>query len=110
MNNFCSNHIFKIHNFQGQNIFEPNVLKLVIKINFISLSPFALLINVKILSNFQKEWCIFDRKKRCLNKTRTVHSQGLNVLNMQICFLFVSNFEHVNFAINEKYSKKIMTI
>jgi hypothetical protein len=24
--------------------------------------------------------------------------------------LFVSSFEHVNFAINKKYSKKIMTI
>jgi len=27
-----------------------------------------------------------------------------------IFFCFVSRFEHVNFAINEKYSKKIMTI
>jgi hypothetical protein len=33
---------------------------------FISSSPFSLLIvNVKILSNFQKEWCTFGRKKRC---------------------------------------------
>jgi hypothetical protein len=27
-----------------------------------------------------------------------------------ILFIFVSRFEHVNFAINEKYSRKTMTI
>jgi hypothetical protein len=31
----------------------------------------------------------------------------LSALNMQKHFLFVSNFEHVNFVINEKYSKKL---
>jgi hypothetical protein len=32
MNNFCYNHIFKIHNFQSQfSTFEPNVFKRVIK-------------------------------------------------------------------------------
>jgi hypothetical protein len=31
---------------------------------FINSSPFALIIiNVKILSNFQKEWCTISRKK-----------------------------------------------
>jgi hypothetical protein len=40
------------------------VLKLFIKTIFISSTLFALLIiNVKILSNFQKEWCTFSRKK-----------------------------------------------
>jgi len=35
----------------------------------INSSPFALLIiNVKILSNFQKEWCTFGLKKRHLKK------------------------------------------
>ncbi len=44
--------------------FEPYVFKLVIKTIFISSSPFALLIiNVKILSNFQKEWCTFGEKR-----------------------------------------------
>ncbi len=47
-----------------KNIFEPNVLKEVIKIIFISSSPFSLLIiNVNILSNLKKEWCTFGRKK-----------------------------------------------
>jgi hypothetical protein len=56
----------------------------VIKTIFISSSPFALLIiNVKILSNFQKEWSIFGRKKKRLKKTKIVHFQGLNALNMQ---------------------------
>jgi hypothetical protein len=76
------------------------------KKTFINLSPFAfLIINVNILSNFPKEWCTFGRKKGGL-KTRIVHSRSLNGLNMQKHFWFVSNFEHVNFAINETYSKK----
>jgi len=32
--------------------------------------------------------------------------QGLSALSMQKHFWFVSSFEHVKFAINEKYSKK----
>jgi hypothetical protein len=101
-------HTFKIHNFKVKNIFEPNVLKWVIKTIFINSSPFAfLIINVKILFNFQKEWCTFGRKKGHLKKTRIVHPQGLNALTMQIYFWFVSSFEHVKFAINGKYSKKL---
>jgi hypothetical protein len=47
------------------------VLKWVIKTIFISSSPFALLIiNVKILSNFQKKWCTFDKEKGHLKKTK----------------------------------------
>jgi len=87
-------------------MFEPNVFKLVIKNNFISSNVFALLIiNVKILSNFHKEWCTFGRKKKILRKIRTIHSASLNVLNMQFFFGCVSNFKHINFAIDEKYFK-----
>jgi len=51
--------------FRVKNTFEPNVLKWVIKIIFISLGILSLLIiNVKILSNFQKD--TFGRKKRHL--------------------------------------------
>jgi hypothetical protein len=39
-------------------------------------------------------------KKDHLKKTRIVHFQNLNALSMQKHFLFVSKFEHVNFAIN----------
>ncbi len=50
--------------FLVKNTFEPNVLKWVIKIIFINSNPFGfLIINVKILSNFQKEWYTFGRKK-----------------------------------------------
>jgi hypothetical protein len=49
-------------------------------------------------------------KKRCLKKNKIIHSQGLSALNMQKHSWFVSSFEHVNFAINGKYSKIIMTI
>jgi hypothetical protein len=86
------------------------VFKWIIK-KFISSSLFALLIiNVKILFNFQKEWCTFSRKKGSLQKTRIVHSWGLSVLNVQKHNWFVLSFKHVKFTINEKYSKKIMTI
>jgi hypothetical protein len=41
------------------------VLKWFIKIIFIGSNPFALLIiNVKILSNFQKKWCTFGKKNK----------------------------------------------
>jgi hypothetical protein len=76
---FSKSIIFKV-----KNTFEPNVLKWVIKKKFISSSPFAfLIINVKILSNFQKQWCIVDRKKEHLKKIKIVHSRSLNALNMQ---------------------------
>ncbi len=98
---FSKSIIFKV-----KNTFEPNVFKWIIKVVFITSSLFSLLIiNVKILSNFQKEWCTFDFKKKRLKKTMIIHSWGLSALNMQKHFLFVSSFEHVNFAINGKYSK-----
>jgi hypothetical protein len=54
-----------------------------LKKKIISSNPFALkIINVKILFNFQKEWCTLGRKKGCLKKTKIVHSQGLSALNM----------------------------
>ncbi len=92
--------------FRVKNTFEPNAFKLVIKIIFISSSPFAfLIINVKILSNFQNEWYTFGKRKGRLKKIRIVHFWSLSVLNMQKHFWFLSSFEHVNFAINGKYSK-----
>jgi hypothetical protein len=63
------------------------VLKWVIKTIFINSSPFAfLIINIKILFNFQKEWCTFGRKKGHLKKTRIVHPQGLNVWPCKFIF------------------------
>jgi hypothetical protein len=53
------------------------------------------------------EWCTFGKKKGCFKKTKSIHSQGLSALNMPKYFSFVSSFEHVNFAINGKYSKKL---
>jgi len=69
MNNFWYKHISKSIIFKVISTFEPNVFKLDIKtISSIQvLLPF-LIIGVKIFSNFQKEWCTFDRKKRCLKK------------------------------------------
>jgi hypothetical protein len=45
------------------------------KKKIIGSSLFALLIiNVKILFNFQKEWCTFGREKKMFEKKRIVHS------------------------------------
>ncbi len=100
---FSKSIIFKV-----KSIFEPNVFKWVIKIVFINSSPFPLLIiNVKILLNFQKGTCTFGKKKRTFEK-----KQGLSILdvwmflNMKKHFWFVSSFEHVNFAINGKLFQK----
>jgi hypothetical protein len=82
---------------------------MVIKIIFINSNHFPfLIINVNILSNFQNEWCTFGRKKGRLKKIRIVQFQDLSVLNMQKKNLFMSSFENVKFAINEKYSKKLL--
>ncbi len=94
---FSKSIIFKV-----KSTFEPNMFKWAINFFFLmSSSLFSLLIiNVKILSNFQKEWCTFGREKKCLKKIGIVHFRGLSTLNMQKHFWFVPNFEHVNFAIN----------
>ncbi len=64
-NNFVKTTFSKSIIFKVKNIFEPNVLKWFIKIIFIGSNPFALLIiNVKILSNFQKKWCTFGKKNK----------------------------------------------
>jgi len=94
--------------FNVKNTFEPNVLKWIIKTIFIDPSCIALLIiYVKIIFNFQKEWCTFGRKKEHLKKTRNVHSDIWMFWACKNIFKFVSSFEHVKFAVNGKYSQKI---
>jgi len=103
---FSKSIIFKV-----KSIFEPNVFKCVIKVIFINSSPFALLIfNVRILSNFQKEWCTFGRKKDDFSKNKDCSLLMFECFEHAILFWFVSSFEHLNFAINGKYSQKIMII
>jgi hypothetical protein len=58
-----------------------------------------------------KSSLIFKRNgAHFIEKITIAKKQGLNVLNMQKHFLFMSSFEDINFAINGKYSKKIMKI
>jgi hypothetical protein len=76
------------------------------KKHFISSSPFAfLIINVKILSNFQKEWCTFGRKKKTFEKKKDHPLSRLDCFEYANFKKIVPSFEHVNFAINGKYSK-----
>jgi hypothetical protein len=56
---------------------------------------------------FKKNGAHLVEKNDVWKKTRIVHSRSLSVLNMKNHFLFVSSFEHVNFEIDEKYSKNI---
>jgi hypothetical protein len=50
-------------------MFKSKAPKCVINMNFINLNSFCLLImKIKILFNFEKEWCTFDMEKKCLKK------------------------------------------
>ncbi len=53
---------------------------------------------------------IWLKKKMFEKKTQTIHFWGSSFLNMQFFLIFVSSFEHVNFAIDGKCFKTIMTI
>jgi len=44
-------------------------------------------------------------EKKLKKKIKIVHFQGLSGFNMLNHFLFVLIFDHINFAINGKYSK-----
>jgi hypothetical protein len=44
-------------------------------------------------------------EKKKFEKKKVIHFRGLSALKMQKHFLFVSSFENINFAFNEKYSK-----
>jgi len=45
-------------------------------------------------------------KKNMFKKVRIIYFQSFSVLNTLKFFSFVSSFEHINFAINGKYSQK----
>jgi hypothetical protein len=93
--------------FKVKNTFEPNVFEWSIKIIFISSSPFALLIiNVKILSNFQKEWCTFGRKKT-FEKNKDYSFSRFECFEHAKTFLICVKLWENNFAINVKYSKNL---
>jgi hypothetical protein len=55
---------------------------------------------------FKRNGALLIEKKNVWKNIRIIHSHGSNVLNMQKHFWFVLSFEHVNFVIDEKYSKK----
>ncbi len=98
---------FKSIYFKVKSTFEPNVFKWVIKTIFINSSHFALwIVNIKILSNFQKEWCTLGRKKTHLKKNKNCPLSRFECFEHVIYFLYVSNFEHVNFALMKNIPQK----
>jgi hypothetical protein len=100
---FSKSIIFKV-----KNTFEPNVLKWVINLKNIGSNHFPLLIiNVKIPPIFKRNGAHLVFKKNVWKK------QELSIFKVWVfwtcinIFWFVSKFEHVNFEINGKYSKKL---
>ncbi len=74
--------------FKVKSTFETNVLKWVIKTIFINSNPFSLLIiKIKILFTFQKEWCTFGRKKDVWKK------QGLSILKVWVFWICKNIFD-----------------
>jgi hypothetical protein len=61
---------------------------------------------LKSSSIFKRNDANLVEKNDVWKKTKNVHSQIFNALNMQKKNWFVLILEHINFAINEKYSKK----
>jgi len=55
---------------------------------------------------FKRNGAHLVERKTFEKKTKTIHFWGLSVLNMWKHFWFVSNFEHIIFAMNEKYFQK----
>jgi hypothetical protein len=56
---------------------------------------------------FKRNGTHLVENKYVYKNIKIIHSWGLSALNMQKHFLFVSNYEYVNFAINKKYFKSI---
>ncbi len=103
---FSKSIIFKV-----KNTCEPNVFKWVTKNKFITSNTFAfLIINVKILSNFQKEWCTFGGKKNVWKKKDCSLSKFECFEQAKNIFDLSQAFGRVSFAINGKYFQKNMTI
>ncbi len=62
---------------------------------------FLLNINInKILFNFEKEWCTFDKKKRMFEEKKNCSQFFENAKELSKHQQFVSNFEHSNSTSN----------
>ncbi len=95
---FSKSIIFKV-----KSTFERNVFKWVIETIFISSTP--LIINVKIFSNFQKEWCTFGRKFFFEKNKHYPLSRFECFEHVKTFFIFVKLWA-CKFAINGKCLKK----
>lgn len=104
IHNFCSRHVFEIHNLQGQrHVWTRSVKMWILPI---SIHVVLFVINIKILSSSKKKWCTFDLKKN-ISKNK-IHNQNMSVLNMQKEFWNIINFDqtfdHWNFLIDKTLS------
>ncbi len=105
---FLMTHFFKLMIFNIKTTFETKAFKCVIKMDFTNFNPFSLLIiNIRILSNLEKEWWTFDKENRHL---KIVHPWILSASSFLKHHQFSSNFEYGNFASNGTYFQIKLTI
>jgi hypothetical protein len=101
---FAKYTFFKFIIFKAKNTFETNMFKYVLNwiLSIPSVLIYFIIINVKILSNFEKEWCIVDKEKNTFDKKKTiVHSHfELAKMTFKTSCQFASNFEQWNFISN----------
>jgi len=91
-----THHIYGYWHLNAQHWFEPTMLKLVVKMYFLSISKILahLIINIMIFSNFENEWCTFDTKKKPLRKKKIITSKFcvLSLLETFIPLIIIQSF------------------
>jgi hypothetical protein len=83
--------------FQGQKHIWMKCAQIGYDFFFISCHFPLLIINVKILFNFQKGWCTFGRIKEHWKKKKECSFFKFECFEYAIFYLFMSSFEHINF-------------
>jgi hypothetical protein len=104
---FVENTFSKFIIFKIKNLFETNVFKCVLKWISPTSSAFVFLImNIKIHSNLENEWCTFDNEKGCLKKIIILNMQkdSWNIIN----FHWVLNIETLQVMELKKEKKSII--
>jgi hypothetical protein len=87
--------------FRVENTFETNMFKCVFKWNLSISSVFAfIIINVKTLFNFEKEWCTFDKEKRYFKKIPSYDSCLEHAKGLLKHHQFTTSFDQWNFINN----------
>jgi len=105
--NVVKNILSKFIIFKAKSMFETNMFKCVLKWILSISSAFSfILITTKIISNFEKEWCTFDKEKWHLKRKTIVHNCFEHKKGLLKHHQFASSFEQWNFISNETLKRK----